>query len=369
MPPSTQLSGLFDHADSEAVRKPPGQGEGYWAGAPGAFYNDEDDCLYLTYRYRRPRGAEPDRGFESRLARSEDGVAYEDLCVLHKEDLASPSIERCALNRADDGTWLWYVSYVDGADGRWRVDLLEAESPEAFEGASRIPLFTAASLNEKIRAGARTPNEERIRAEARTTNEERIRAEARTPNVIEGVKDPWVIRIGPVWYMLLSYAAAQSPAGPRELHGAADCYNTGLVRSCSALATSLDGRAWTWQGDVFRPTRSGAWDAYATRLSCLVPHSGGWLGLYDGSASVEGNYEERTGLAVSGDVFTWRTLTPDGPALVSPHGSGSLRYIDSITDGVERFYYFESACRDGSHELRVVYYPETAEELGDEEET
>jgi len=345
MSPPAQLAWVFDYADSEVVRKPPGKGEGFWAGAPGAFHNDEDDRLYLTYRYRRPRGTGPDRGYESRLARSEDGVAFEDLCVLHKEDLASPSIERCALNRADDGAWLWFVSSVDGADGRWRVDLLEAATPEAFEGASRTPLFTAASLNEKIRAGARTTNQ------------------------VEGVKDPWVIRVGPVWYMLLSYAAAQPAAGPGELHGSADCYNTGLVRSCSALATSLDGRTWHWQGDVFHPTRPGAWDAYATRLSCLLPHSGGWLGLYDGSASVEGNYEERAGVALSGDVFTWRTLTPDGPALVSPHASGSLRYVDSISDGVERFYYFEAARPDGAHELRVAYYPETVEEVGDEEET
>ena len=79
------------------------------------------------------------------------------------------------------------------------------------------------------------------------------------------------------------------------------------------------------------------------------------------------------GVTVDGQKLTARTSTVqavfDGPALVSPHGSGSLRYADSVTDGVERFYYFEAACRDGSHELRGVYYPETVEELGDEEET
>jgi hypothetical protein len=167
--------------------------------------------------------------------------------------------------------------------------------------------------------------------------------------------------------MLISYAAAPlRPASHGEMHGTADVYNTGLARSCTALATSLDGRSWAWHGDVLHPTREGAWDSYATRLTCLIPYAGSWLGLYDGSASVKENYEERTGLAVSGDLFAWRSLTPHGPALASPHGSGSLRYVDSVSDGVERFFFFESACSDGSHELRVFWYPETDEVIEEE---
>ena len=312
------IQGIFSFGDSVVVREPLGAGSGWWAGAPGAFRDPADGAVYLTYRYRRPRGVEPDRGGETRLARSRDGLAFDDLCALRKDQFDSPSIERCALERADDGAWLWYVSYVDCADGRWRIDLLEAPRPDAFDPARRTPLFTAAPLG------------------------------------VEGVKDPWTLRVGPVWYMLISYATSPSrPASPEALHGTADIYNTGLTRSCSALATSLDGRRWLWHGDILHPTRTGAWDSYATRLGCLLPHAGGWLGLYDGSASVEGNYEERTGLAVSGDLFAWRGLTPDGPALVSPHGTGSLRYVDTVADGARRLFYFEAARPDGSHDLRA----------------
>ncbi|MFP4058293.1 MAG: hypothetical protein ACLF0G_15605 [Candidatus Brocadiia bacterium] len=323
MSPVHGIPGFFDYEASVVVREPQAAGEGWWAGAPGAFYDAEDDCFYLTYRYRRPRGEEPDRGAETRLAKSEDGIEFEDLAVLPKARFDSPSIERGALHRADDGTWLWYVSYVDGEDGRWRIDLLDASRPDAFDPADRRPLFLAPELG------------------------------------VEGVKDPWVLRAGPVWYMLISYATRPAAeASDDEMHGSADIYNTGLTRSCSALATSLDGRRWQWQGDIMHPVREGAWDSYATRLGCLLCHPGGWLGFYDGSASVEGNYEERTGLAVSGDLFLWRSLTPGGPALASPHASGSLRYVDVVSDGVERFFYFESARPDGSHELRVVWHPE-----------
>jgi len=322
MTAASGFPGLFDYDASVVVRQPLGEGDGWWAGAPGAFYDEENACFYLTYRYRRPRGVEPDRGAETHLARSKDGIQFEDVCVLPKDGLGSPSIERCAIHRADDGTWLWYVSYVDGEDARWRIDLLEAARPDAFDSSRRKALFTAPPLG------------------------------------VEGVKDPWVVRLGPVWYMLISYATTPAqPATNEEMHGTADIYNTGLSRSCSALATSLDGRTWQWHGDIMHPTRGGAWDSYATRLGCLLPFPGGWLGLYDGSASVEGNYEEHTGLAISGDLFTWRSLSPDGPALVSPRGSGSLRYVDSVCDGATRFFYFESARPDGSHELRVASCP------------
>ena len=311
-------SALCDYTRSVVVREPPGSGAGSWAGAPGAFYDPQDGCVYLTYRYRRPRGVEPDRGGETRLAHSRDGIAFEDLCALTKDQFDSPSIERCAIQRAPDGAWLWYVSYVDGADGRWRTDLLEASRPDAFDPSARSLLFDASAPG------------------------------------IEGVKDPWIVRMGPVWYMLLSYATSpDAAASDDDKHGTADIYNTGLTQSCTALATSLDGRTWHWQGDVLHPTRPGAWDSYATRLTCFLPHGASWLGFYDGSASVEGNYEERAGIAVGGDPFAWHSLSPDRPALVSPHASGSLRYIDCITDRTRRLLYFEAARPDGSHDLRV----------------
>ena len=320
MAEATGLPGLLDYSTSLVVREPLGTGSGWWAGAPGAYYDARDEAFYLTYRYRRPRGVEPDRGGETRLARSTDGVAFDDVCVLTKDQFASTSIERCAVARAADGTWLYYASYVDGADSRWRIDLLEAPSPDAFDPAKRTPLFTAPPLG------------------------------------LEGVKDPWVLRVGPVWYMLISYATAPvRQASEGQMHGTADVYNTGLIKSASALATSLDGRTWHWQGSILEPPQQGTWDCYAMRLGCLLPHGGGWLGIYDGSASVAENYEERTGLALSGDLFAWRSLTPDGPALVSPHASGSLRYIDSVVaPSGERLVYFEAARPDGSHDLRVA---------------
>ena len=124
----------FAPVDGVVLEAPPGDGAGYWAGAPGAF--SDGDTLYLVYRVRRPR---PRRGGELRIARS-DGDRFETIWTAKREDFGSQSIERCAILRSGR-TWRLYVSYVDGIDDRWRIDVIEAGTPDSFEtGARRLAL-------------------------------------------------------------------------------------------------------------------------------------------------------------------------------------------------------------------------------------
>ena len=305
---------LFDPARGTTVVEPPGSGQGWWAGAPGACWTG--DRFYLVYRLRRPQ---PERGGETRIGVSEDGVRFETVWAARKEDFGTASIERSALLRTDDGLWRLYVSYVDGADGRWRIDLLEAPAPDAFDPASRIPILTAADID------------------------------------AEGVKDPWVCRLGGEWWMIASYAPtpARLAADRAELHATRDVYNTGLTKSLTGLATSADGRRWDWQGSLLEPPESG-WDAYATRLNTVVWRPPVWIGFYDGSASVAENYEERCGVAYSLDLRHWRRASPTGPLIGAARpGPGGVRYVEAVqTPDWIRFYY-EWTRPDGSHELRT----------------
>src|SRR5260370_31421872 len=113
-------------AQGEIIRQPVGFEKGYWVGAPGVFYAEDEKALYLTYRIRRPRGVAPDRGGEARIARSTDLEKWEDIWSVRKEQFGSASIERCALRRGKDGRWRYFVSYVDPADGPWCVSKIEA---------------------------------------------------------------------------------------------------------------------------------------------------------------------------------------------------------------------------------------------------
>jgi hypothetical protein len=305
----------FDPEEGETIIPPSGEGKGYWAGAPSVLYDQESSRFYLAYRVRKPR---PVRGGECYIAESSDGVTFRTLWGSTKEAFGSESVERFSLTRALDGAWLLYVSYVDPADQRWRIDLIDAEVPGAFDVDRRKKVLTAEDI------GA------------------------------EGVKDPWVMIVNGLYYMLVSYAENLTvPESERErMHATADIYNTGLTRSSTGLAVSGDGRRYTWQGALFAP-RPGAWDAYAARLGCLVPATQGWVGFYDGAASVEENYEERTGMVQTWDLRHFWRLSQEEPSLVSPHGSGGLRYVDAVVFDDQVYLYYEYCRADGSHELRL----------------
>jgi hypothetical protein len=322
---------LFRPQAGDVVLAPEAPGSGYWVGAPSVLWDAPAGCWWLTYRRRRPRGVNPDgrgdRGYVARIARSTDGLRFEDVWEVEQRAWSTPSMERFSLALAGDGGYVLYVSYVDPQDNRWRIDLLQAARPEQLDARRRQPVFTAGGLPASGPGAGES---------------------------VEGVKDPVVFRAGDTWYMLVSYAAARPrpEAEHRRLHETADVYNTGLATAPTALATSGDGFHWAWQGQVLPVGAAGAWDAYQARLTSVVPGGPLWLGFYDGAASERENYEERCGLVVSRDLRAWTRLTPAGPALTAPHGSGSVRYVDAVRTGDALVCYYEYARPDGAHELR-----------------
>jgi hypothetical protein len=294
----------FAPATAVLVEAPPGPGAGHWAGAPGAFA--DGDALYLVYRLRWPR---PRRGGELRIARG-DGARFETIWRATREDFASPSIERCAILR-DGPTWRLYVSYVDGIDGRWRIDVIEAGTPDAF-----VPTARRLALGPDT-AGA------------------------------TAVKDPWIRRVGDRWWMFVSYG--ERPAGDSYLHASGDALSTGAVKSETGLATSADGLRWKWEGKVVAAAARG-WDKFTARLTTAFPVRDGWHGLYDGSADVSENYEERCGMARSVDLRTWERIG-SGPLVGAAGGPGTVRYVESVVLGEKLVFFFERTRPDAAHQL------------------
>ncbi|GBC97903.1 hypothetical protein HRbin17_00398 [bacterium HR17] len=306
---------LFDPRDGTTIVPPPKEGQGNWAGAPSLWHDDAGD-LWLVYRLRRPH---PSRGYLLRIAHSRDGVRFETVWEMRKEQLGTESLERCALVRSEDGRWRLFVSFVDPTDRRWRIDALEAPSPDRFDPAQRSTVLTADMAG------------------------------------VEGVKDPVLYRIASLWLMFVSF----SPTPPQvtdelrqRLHATGDVFATGLSRSATGLAVSDDGKTWHWQGEVFS-NRKGAWDSYAGRITAIVAVPPAFVAFYDGSKSVSENYEEKTGVAVSFDLRRFERMSLSAPALVSPYGTGALRYMDVLPMDDEWWCYYEFCRPDGSHELRL----------------
>jgi hypothetical protein len=117
-------------------------------------------------------------------------------------------------------------------------------------------------------------------------------------------------------------------------------------------ATSPDGWNWTWHGTALAG-RPGQWDARGVRISAVQFRQGEIVAYYDGRATAEENYEERTGVAVGSEPTALTQLTTT-PFAQSPYSSGGLRYLDVLElPGGRRRLYYEMAREDGAHELRT----------------
>ncbi|HTW07468.1 MAG TPA: sialidase family protein [Acidimicrobiales bacterium] len=288
----------FDPEQGETVLVPERPGRGYWVGAPCVVAGG--GRVLLSYRRRRPRdGSAQERGHMAAIAESSDGGrTFADIWSMSKQEVGTSSIERFCLRLGPEGRdWLLYTSWEDPpSSGRWRVDLMQASTPDGFSLSRAQAVLLPGDVG------------------------------------VDAVKDPYVLSHGGEVLMYLS--TFLTPKGPAP----------------TSLATSRDGLRFAWQGQALGVGQG--WDAYQARLSSVAAMPGGFLGYYDGAASFADDTEEHCGLAVSSDLRTWWPVTTRAPALVSPYGTGSLRYVEALTIEGAPWVYYEYTRPDGSHELR-----------------
>jgi sucrose-6-phosphate hydrolase SacC (GH32 family) len=151
------------------------------------------------------------------------------------------------------------------------------------------------------------------------------------------VKDTVILRRDEKWHLWGCFH-------PLDARGQED-------RMESRYATSSDGLNWTWHGTALR-ARPGLWDSRGARITAVTFADDKVYAFYDGRASAEENYDERTGLAVGDDMGHFAGIGSE-PFGQSPDGK-ALRYLDilPLDSGHTRLYY-ELARPDGSHELRT----------------
>ena len=260
----------------------PGLGPLQWAGSPGAALDGEGGVL-LAYRLRYTEGA------TTVVARSDDGERFETLASLTDKQFGAMSMERPALVRTDSG-WRLYVCCATPGSKHWWIDALDADDPAGFESAEPLTAF---------------PGGEHW-----------------------AVKDPIVRRANGGW-------EAWTCCHPLDEPDEED-------RMSSAYATSEDGLDWTWHGTVLTG-RPGKWDARGARLTAILPDG---RAAYDGRATKEENWFERTGLAQRCADGTYEPIG-DEPAY-------DARYLEvlPLPTGGYRIYY-EARLPDESHELRT----------------
>jgi hypothetical protein len=248
---------------------------------------DADGGFVIGYRLRNGH----DGIDQTVVARSADGEALTTVAVLDQSRFGAQWMQRPALVRTDQGRWRLYVCCGSPASKRWWIEALEADDPAGLAAAESRPVF---------------PGDQRT-----------------------GVKDPIVRLVGGRWHAWIC-------CHPLDVPGAED-------RMSSAYATSDDGWRWDWHGTVLRG-RPGAWDARGARLTSVLPDG---RAAYDGRASAEENWFERTGLAAWTSPFGAFRQVPDSPVV-------DVRYLDvlQLPGGGFRIWY-EARLPDERHELRT----------------
>ncbi len=274
----------------------PGTGHGFWNGSSSAAL-DTDGSFVLAYRLRM--GTNPENPAATVVARSADGDHFSTVAMLDKSLYDAMSMERPALVRLDDGRWRLYTCCATKGSKHWWIDALEADEPEGFPGAEPRTVFPGSEL--------------------------------------WGVKDPVVQRLGAGWQAWIC-------CHPLDETDEED-------RMFTAYATSADGLDWDWHGVVLSP-RAGRWDARGARVTAVLPDG---RAAYDGRATKEENWRERTGLARRRGDGNELAQIDDGPV-------SDARYLDVVPlpDGGYRIFY-EAPLADGSHELRTeLVRPQTS---------
>src|SRR5215210_8697184 len=128
---------LPSYDDLQVVMPAPGDGPGNWAGAASAVL--VDGTFWLTYRVRRP--LTDGRGVAVVVARSDDGVRFEHVAAVRREDFGCESFERPVLVPVPGVGWRLYLSCATPGSKHWWVDsLTSARIEDIAEGERRVVL-------------------------------------------------------------------------------------------------------------------------------------------------------------------------------------------------------------------------------------
>jgi hypothetical protein len=284
--------------DAQTIAVPRERGPGNWVGAPSALVLD--GVHYLAYRRRRP--VDDGRGGDVIVASVARDGATTELCRIDKALMDAESLERPALLVDASGRWRLYLSCATTGTRHWRVELLEAASPDAFVANGRRVVM---------------PGDQHV-----------------------AMKDPVIHHDERGWRAWICCHPLDDP-------DATD-------RMWTEFATSDDGIDWTLRGPALQPS-PGRWDQRGTRVTSVIEHGESAVALYDGRASAAENWEERTGVATGRPDLL--DVAGDAPVVQAPGAYPALRYVCVVDDGDRTAVYYETGCDDGSHELRREWFP------------
>jgi hypothetical protein len=297
--------------DYTIVLRPEKDERDWWAGAPSIAIGP-DGTTYMAARLREsisPRGR---RGYEVRLLASEDGIRFDTIARVKREEVPIKGFERPALIYDESrGVFRLYLCgpWPHGGCEEWCILRLDdVKDPRDFEPGTAEPVLCS-----EPRQGEKDYS-------------------------VRGYKDPFV------WVHEKQYRMLVIGYHPERAYQFA----------------SKDGLKWARVGNG--PWLDlGGWHTFYTRPACVLPMGAGWLCVYEGSNPewFDPPYNIATGLAWSADLETCLDLTPEKPFLRSstPGSYHTWRYSHWIWRDEELWAYAEVACPNDTNEIRLFRLP------------
>lgn len=281
----------------------------WWAGAPSVV-RDPSGVFWLACRMRTAEGPLGLRGYEIRILRSTDGIRFQQVHSIRREQVPIPGFERPSM-LIDPKTGKFKL-YGCGPwkGGPWSIIRFEdAADPTRFVASSAEPV-----IRPQPKGGPRD-----------------------LP--VEGYKDPVVLYAEGAYH---AYVIGQHRGLERTYH-----------------FRSVDGIAWEPAGNAYRSIMDlSGWHDFFIRPASVLPLGLGYLFIYEGS-SVEWYdpvYNVATGVGFTFDLHHIIDLTPDAPLFVSTTPSKNYRtwrYSHWMRVGDELWAYAEVARPDMANEIRL----------------
>jgi len=275
----------------------------WWAGAPSVVHA-RDGAFYMAARMREGKSPRGRRGYEIRLLKSRDGIHFEQIHALHREEVNVPGFERPAIVQ-DPRTLEFKLYGCCASEEGWRIIKFDdATSPEQFKPSTAQTVIAPQIHHDGF---------------------------AR----VSGYKDPFVAFLNHQWHLwAIGYDFVE-----RAYH-----------------FISEDGVH--WQPDTTQPWLDNQdWHNFYTRPACVLPLSIGYLVVYEGShlSWRDPVYNIATGLGYSLDLAHVIDLTPDEPLLKSttPGSYHTWRYSHWLHLDDQIYIYAEVARPNNSNEIRL----------------
>ncbi len=293
----------------EVILRPDKSEPEWWAGAPSVV-QDSNGEFWLACRMRTAEGQRGFRGYEIRILKSKDGIHFEKVKSILREEVPLPGFERPSILIDPNSNKFKLYACAPDREGVWSIIKFEdVDDPHNFQPNTARKVISP--LNKRFERDI----------------------------CPRGYKDPVIILSDGVYH----------------------CYTIGYIRENEWIFhfTSEDGEKWKPVGDINEPIMSlTGWHNFFVRPASILPVGIGFLFIYEGSNIkwFDPVYNIATGLAYTFDLHTLIDLTPNSPLLVSSTPVDmfiTFRYSQWLWVGNEIWVYAEVVCPDKTHEIRL----------------